>query len=604
MRSSANELLTRFRERLELLRGNNEVTTKLLRQGYDPSICFEEAVKFFGTEKVTYLAIDGTEFHEDRLDMTVFYTGAFGYSGALIFGDNTVKTDQIPEPQGSLCLSAAIPLSEEYATRVSGESTEGGVDVDALRLPQSLMRFAEYYLAYSEIRKDQGIRVLLMDRSVSGDIAHISWKMREYISADMNCLQGYPTHSGKITKVDLELGRMLLPNPELSIPPPRSQFLKFAAMRSLMEDGPQTVVALMKKLNANQERTGKLLKDLMDGFGEAFMAKVSSESQVLELRPTAKNYWDRLSAALDQVADHIFNPSSGQYPLSFSVEGNEKWINTNDLDYFTLLTIYSILREAWKSNILLLGIVKDSGASELVKTVLPILEEATILHFERNLPRFESDKMLLQANSIVNSGIQTPWRTFEYDVCFRTINPQRNESEVKKSTASVIGAFKNVITCERMFVKSYFQLWSSSNDPMVRSHVFLYDRPCYPQYDMTAELRLENWDNVLEQITPAMHILSDSPMSHLVIGILQSMGCEPIPEALGHNYPLFLADKKAKWLGEESAGACTAAVELEIARSKLDQQILFENKFRDYRATLEEGRKTKNRRNSISGMKN
>lgn len=39
------------------------------------------------------------------------------------------------------------------------------------------------------------------------------------------------------------------------------------------------------------------------------------------------------------------------------------------------------------------------------------------------------------------------------------------------------GAFKNVISGERMFVKSYIQLWQSDSDQTVRSHVFSYDRP-------------------------------------------------------------------------------------------------------------------------------
>ena len=249
--------------------------------------------------------------------------------------------------------------------------------------------------------------------------------------------------------------------------------------------------------------------------------------------------------------------------------------------------------------------MKDTAANELVKTVIPVMEDAGLLRFSKELPRFESDKMLLQANSIVNSAhLKTPWRTFEYDVCFRTISPDERPETRKlmpptreRGVSYVMGAFENVITCERMFVKSYFQLWSSPDDPTVRTHVFLYDRPCYPHYDRPSndqvDLVLKHNDTVLEEIRPVFHFTKDSPISDLVMGILQSMGCEPIPEALGHNYPLFLADKKAKWLEEEAKKACTAAVELEIARSKLDQQILYESRFRDYRTGIEAKRKNK-----------
>lgn len=52
---------------------------------------------------------------------------------------------------------------------------------------------------------------------------------------------------------------------------------------------------------------------------------------------------------------------------------------------------------------------------------------------------------------------------------------------------NVTGAFKNLISEERMFIKSYIQLWSSKNEPSVRSHVLSYDRPCYPKFDLKKE---------------------------------------------------------------------------------------------------------------------
>jgi len=130
----------------------------------------------------------------------------------------------------------------------------------------------------------------------------------------------------------------------------------------------------------------------------------------------------------------------------------------------------------------------------------------------------------------------------------------------------------------------------------VRSHVFLYDRPCYPQYDYQIkkpEIILRNRDVVEETIVPTLHYLENASISDLVLGILCSMGYEPIPEAIGHNYPLFLADKKAKLLEKEASRACIAAVELEVARSRLDQQILYERKFREYRADIESARRSK-----------
>jgi len=98
-----------------------------------------------------------------------------------------------------------------------------------------------------------------------------------------------------------------------------------------------------------------------------------------------------------------------------------------------------------------------------------------------------------------------------------------------------------------MFLKSYVQLCSSDIEPTVRICVFSYDRPCYPEFDKAEELILHHFNgNIDEEIAPVIHLDNSSQISHFVMDILCSMSSEPIPEGLGHNYPLFLAYKKAK----------------------------------------------------------
>ena len=596
VRSSTSRILERFNKKLEALRGNDEITTKLLRMGFDGKACFDEAIKFFGTDRVRYLAIDGTDFHEERLDMLIFFAGAYAYGGELEFSEDGKIEARPPSSADFFEQSCSIPLSEEYGANVSSLVTEHGTETDPALVPQALMQFNEYYLAYTRLKKDETIRVLLMDRTVSGDIAHISWKMRERIKDGDISLEEIPTSYGPVTKVDLELGRMLVANHDLKLPSARSQFLKFAAMQALMDDGEMTADQLLRKIGANEQRKEKLFKDILDAFEDAFERVPEDDSKPFVLKQSVKHYWDRLMESLESVATKIFNPEKDAYPLELNFNGRTVWITSDDLSYFTLITIYAILKEAWKRNILVLGIVKDTAASEFTKAVVPVLQHAKLLKFGTDLPPFNSDKMLLQTNSVVNTRtVETPWRTFEYDVCFRTVGPKQ-DSALKKGESRVVGAFKNVITSERMFVKAYFQLWSSENEPSVRSHVFLYDRPCYPQYDSPSdapELVLMHKDTVEEKILPAIHFLESSPLSNLVVGILYSMGTEPIPEAIGHNYPLFLADKKAKWIRDEKSKTCAAAVELEVARSKLDQQLLYERNFRDYRSATESKRKSK-----------
>ena len=71
------------------------------------------------------------------------------------------------------------------------------------------------------------------------------------------------------------------------------------------------------------------------------------------------------------------------------------------------------------------------------------------------------------------------------------------------------------------------------------------------------------------------------------------MASEVIPECLGHNYPLFLADKKAKCILDQMKTGYLSAVAFEMANSEFDQQVLYEAKFRDFRLQTENSRRTK-----------
>ena len=62
-----------------------------------------------------------------------------------------------------------------------------------------------------------------------------------------------------------------------------------------------------------------------------------------------------------------------------------------------------------------------------------------------------------------------------------------------------------------MFLKSYVQLWHSQSDETVRSHVFSYDRPCYPRYGINLMNFYYHYDgNVKEDIRPMIHFAKDS----------------------------------------------------------------------------------------------
>jgi len=552
-------------------------------------VALSAAEKLFGSDEVRFIAIDGTVAHDEQLDMLIFYAGSFAYEGSLTFTKTgCIAGDEAPT-SATACVSTAIPIYDEDFSRVSSEITESGVEIDPIRLPNALMQLSEYYLAVKRLlEKDSRIKVVILDRTLAGNLGHLVWSVKERL--DNSVLIGVDTPHGKVTRLDLELARMLHPNPRLRIPPPRSHFLKYAVLYALMGQRDALDPAeVLDITGASRDRAGKVAKLLREIRADY---DPFTNEMGYRLRPGVEAYWERVFSAAMAVSEHVFNTPEGKHPLIYEKDGKRCWITSDDLDYLTLIMLYKLIRSAWEENVLVLGLIKDSSASELIKTIVPILENAGALKMGGPLPAFNSDKMLLQTHSVINCGdCKCPWRTFEFDACFRTMAPDEDLT-LNSGEARVRGAFKNVISAERLFVKSYVQLWQSDSDPSVRSHVFSYDRPCYPGFDEPGELLLLHADGgVDEVIEPMIHFAKESGIAHLVMAVLHSMALEVVPEALGHNYPLFLADKKAKAILEGMRATYLSTVSLELTNSSFDQQVLFNSRFRNYRSDIESKRR-------------
>jgi hypothetical protein len=585
VQASTRFLLNSFKAKMDVLKECGPDIRAFLRFGVDLSSAASTAREFFGSDTVDYIAIDGTDAVDQQLDLIVFYVGAFAYSGKVTFRPDGVEAGAPRAREAGLSASAAIPLSEEDAAQVFGQKRESGVEVDAERLPTALMHVAEYYLAYEGITSDPMIKIVLLDRTLAGDVAHLVWSTRDFIRSKLCVLEGMDTPSGKVTAFDLELTRMLLPNRELAIPTPRSQLLKFAAVLELLGGEALTAEQLIARIGADPKWVDRLRDDLfeLDGRFGAFERVAPS----FRLKEGTAAYWERVLHASLSVTTHIFSPKSG-HPLRIQKGGSEVWVTADDLDFLVLVFTRALTRRAWSDRILPIGFIKDTNAFEFVKATVPLLVNSGLTKAPPSFPNFNSDKMLLQTNSVVNAAeIPTPWHTPEIDAAFRTMAPQ-SDPGLAGGSARVNGAFENVIYPERVYLKTYIQLWSSASTPSVRSHVFTYDRPVYPGYDHWDEITLYNRDGPADtKIMPVLHFLKSSALTNMVMALLTEMGKEVIPEALGHNYPLFLADKKAKSILEETRQAYLGAVAIEMAKSDLDQQVLFSRRFRDYRSQIE-----------------
>src|SRR6266516_7451739 len=230
VQSSTRSLMASFRDKTESLTKCSDDIKLLLREGYDVKLAKETAEKFFGKKKISFIAIDGTESQDQQLDMLIFYAGAFGYVGQLDFVEKGCSCREILEANNIANVSTAIPIHEDDASNVVCETTEGGIEVDPERLPSALMQFAEYYMAVKALHENPDLKLVILDRTLAGDVGHLIWSVGELLREKRCVLQGIETEFGIVSPLDLELSRMLHPNDKLQIPASRSHFIKYAAI--------------------------------------------------------------------------------------------------------------------------------------------------------------------------------------------------------------------------------------------------------------------------------------------------------------------------------------------------------------------------------------
>jgi hypothetical protein len=166
----------------------------------------------------------------------------------------------------------------------------------------------------------------------------------------------------------------------------------------------------------------------------------------------------------------------------------------------------------------------------------------------------------------------------------------------QKGPGYVSGAIKNRITLEKTFLKTYVQLSQARTDPMLRSNVLLIDRLVYPEHDYKPEniVKLRNeFGGATEPVEIILFQNKDATneLQNLVMNVLVAMAPSSIPEAFGHNKPLFIADKIAKWNYNQFRCIVDTTANWMLNNHKLRKFIFYMSTFRERRASIESARR-------------
>jgi hypothetical protein len=639
LNNSANIQIEEFQKQVQQ---NSFLYEKLIKNliidNFDTLNAFDTCKEFFNKESINFVAIDGTEYATQFFDMVLFYAGAYSCPGILDFNkdDNSVNIKANYEEKfldKGKEISSCVPIfinkipeidtsfydSQNQYNSLLNQFTEEGI-IDNTNISKSLMTFSEFFLAYTMASTSQ-TDVIFMDRSLSNMYSSLLTDTSKRSDWSETCsLLNFDIDDILFDINDFTIARHLLYNRLLEIPPSRGDYLRYSIFFKILENEYIDLPFLCKLLNIDyndEKRIKRIEKYLKKWIDEDVIIKENNHYKINE---KYQSTWSRIKKLVDIIGNQIFKNVKDPFTIIKNFDGKERkeLITTTDLSFLTLFTLYLLIEECWKNNILLIGITKDTIARDFSNHLLPVGIENSLWDInqtnddddggggggeggggeggsETNKNNVNdtiySDRMLLQTVSLLNyENLNIPWSLIEYDSAFVMTIP-----DTKKRKGYVSGAIKNKITTNKLFLRSFVQLGQAKSENRLRSNVLFIDRLVYPPFD------IQNSENIAqfmheysseEKIDFILYKDNKTPnqLQNLVISILKSMSCPSIAESFGHNKSLYIADKVAKWHNEEFRKIVDSTTFLISNKKNLRNFLFYMNTFREKRYEYESNR--------------
>ncbi|MFN4336904.1 MAG: hypothetical protein ACK4FV_04915 [Candidatus Nitrosocaldus sp.] len=567
------------------------------------------------------IGIDGSMDYDERLEILLFYICASAYRCPITIDDNGIHVNiSKTERDSRIALSTGIPLwLEDVSNVLEALPAESDFEFEQrLRsIPFTLMTLGELSIALDALEyKD--VLAIFLDRPLFTTFNTSSRDLRLLLKKE-SALVGFPTSHGRLSMLDIRIasilgaGNLYIPRREPYLVYAAIQVLINASKRSNSNSGAdegikietlakelrlddKSVEKVVKGLNYLDKRyDGQLLEKCADGYG-------NYGNTSIRLKDDVRHYWERVMETVVAIRRRIFE-STDQHPLYLH---DDRWLTLLDLNAINTFLIYELLDKSLERNIMVVGIAKDTSATDLIRSVIPFATYKGVLRGSvQHYNSVKNDKLLLTMMAAMDNNIETPWRTISYDICFTTMISDTRSNLVQGSSSNIsptasqdqhvlFRAARKHIFRERLFIKSYFQLRRFVTDNTVRSPVFVYDRFFNPKVDNQYESLsvLEHRGNV--SIEPYFEGTNTNLLDNLILHILSKSDNPEVLEALGHNQLLYLADKAVKAEITSMRGALRGVMDIELDTLARRERIFSASRrFRDIRKESEKRRESK-----------
>jgi len=610
LRRGASDQIADYTRRFDSIKGIYDGFLKnLVRTRFSTEEAVAMARDFFGSERVDFAAVDGTEYTRPMFDLVIFFGGSYAARGTIEFKNDGLRVEYLTRfSEEGVGVSSCVPMyvneivNVEQAYMELGENGNVTVDrpltdeavVNNCTIANWIMTFSEFYLAY-KLAKQGDAKILLLDRSLCTMHGSLVYDTRGRRLWNTCAILGYGLGGTKIDVNDLAYNRHRIVHSALHLPPARGDYLRYSLVYLLEDKGPLSIDGICSNLKVDSDDRRKraerfLSRSVTEGY-------LQESRGVYEVAPRYRDSWARVKELVEAVGQQLFEDSSSGNPMQVEKDGKKCWLTTLDMALVSLFCLYMLVEECWRRNILLLGITKDTTARDFKTHLIPVCLNEKIWNYSLSKQELErapnTDRMLLQYVSIYNyEKLPTPWGLIEYDSAFRMIIPELE----KRRPGYVSGAIRNRITPERTFLKTYIQLSEARSDPRLRSNVFFIDRLVYPGYDFREDTLVRFKQEYGGAVEPVEAIVfkdrdTENRIQDLVMVMLKAMANSSIPEVFGHNMPLFIADSVAKWHNSEVRRIIDSTGVWVANNRDLRRFVFYMSTFRERRGELESGRR-------------
>lgn len=535
----------------------------------------ELAERILDTDKIDFVAIDGTCAKDAFQDFVVFFGGAYGAKGSVrLKNDPPVVQYERWDMSRDVSLVAYVPVpfaSIEDVTSADVQETFVVSDNERVNLTNihtSLMQLAEVYLAYSvaSASTHDYPRLILLDQSLSGLMAAVS-------HGSNTALSGYPYDRRALDDFDIQVAFAHPINASLQVPSSK-RFQRYLAVLAEFHKRNTTrlhIAELPTALGISEGELRDTLRYLLapptpEGRRRREPPCALHDDGTITTTSSCRVSWRYTVSLFESICERLFQQKDSSalvYTTSdpdYPNHTRTRWMSPDDIHFLTTVGLRALIERCWERNILLVGVVKDSESRYLTRNYLGVMKHIGVYPELLNLevaPLPWTDRIFLESIPLYcDTSLEAPWSTVEFDAVFQTLrlgtDPVTNKPEVI-GTPSRVG---EIVSPERLFLRSLAQFFLSRDKRTPLSgHVIFLDRLAMPKWDREAFQHPFPISNAhVGTVKPLLYAHRDveNPVQQVMMYLLDVLTRNHFPEVIGYPDPLHKADWGAKTVGKRA----------------------------------------------------